>query len=123
MKQNTISYYPIFAESIKAQKRLQALKKSKVTIAISPQKADYLLIGGGDGFMLDMLKKYAHYNKPFFGVNCGTLRFLLNPLSSPTQLPMKADDMIHIPVSGMDVSVMTTSGEKHTVHCFNDIMV
>ena len=30
--------------------------------------------------MLSSLKKYYKYNKPFYGVNCGTFGFLMNNL-------------------------------------------
>ena len=45
---------------------------------ISPSKAYCIIIFGGDGFMLKNLKKFYKYNKPFYGVNCGTFGFLMN---------------------------------------------
>ncbi len=44
----------------------------------APNKADVLVVIGGDGFMLQSLKKYNKYNKPFYGMNRGTFGFLMN---------------------------------------------
>mgnify|MGYP000604158065 CR=1 FL=1 len=46
----------------------------------SPKSATHFVVAGGDGFMLSSLKKYYKYNKPFYGVNCGTFGFLMNNL-------------------------------------------
>ena len=43
-----------------------------------PNKAQYIIVGGGDGFMLETIKKYFTYNIPFYGINCGTFGFLMN---------------------------------------------
>jgi NAD+ kinase len=44
-------------------------------------KCSFIVIIGGDGFMLHSLKKYYKYNKPFYGMNKGNHGFLLNPFS------------------------------------------
>lgn len=43
-----------------------------------PSKSDVIVVAGGDGFMLKTLKKYHRFNKPFYGVNCGSYGFLMN---------------------------------------------
>ena len=42
------------------------------------KKSDIIVVFGGDGFMLQTLKKFQKYNKPFYGVNTGTYGFLMN---------------------------------------------
>ena len=44
----------------------------------SPKISDVIVVMGGDGFMLQTLKKYQKYNKPFYGMNRGTFGFLMN---------------------------------------------
>ena len=44
------------------------------------EKADALIVLGGDGFMLHSLHQYLQYNIPFYGMNCGSVGFLLNEL-------------------------------------------
>ena len=44
----------------------------------SAKNADIIVVSGGDGFMLNSLKKYAKFKKPFYGINCGSFGFLMN---------------------------------------------
>ena len=70
----------IFDKSIKARylKKI-ILKKYK---NYSFQKSEIIVVGGGDGFMLKTIKKLNIYNKPFYGINCGSVGFLLNKFTS-----------------------------------------
>ena len=61
-------------------KKAQNLKK-KLLVKYknySPNFADFIIVGGGDGFMLNALKKYVNFKKPFYGINCGSFGFLMN---------------------------------------------
>ncbi len=44
-------------------------------------KPDVIVALGGDGFMLQVLHKYMHRNIPVYGMNCGSVGFLLNSYS------------------------------------------
>jgi NAD+ kinase len=44
----------------------------------TPQNLDLIIVLGGDGFMLHCLHTYMHLNIPLYGINCGTVGFLLN---------------------------------------------
>ena len=44
----------------------------------SLSKSNLIIVIGGDGFMLETLKKYNKYKKPFYGINTGTYGFLMN---------------------------------------------
>jgi NAD+ kinase len=61
-------------------KKAQSLKKIifKKYFNNSPKTSDIIIVAGGDGFMLNSLKKYAKFKKPFYGINCGTYGFLMN---------------------------------------------
>ena len=41
-------------------------------------EADAIVVLGGDGFMLDILKQYQDLELPFYGINKGTVGFLMN---------------------------------------------
>jgi NAD+ kinase len=41
-------------------------------------KPDVIVVLGGDGFMLQVLHRYMHRNIPVYGMNCGSVGFLLN---------------------------------------------
>ena len=57
------------------KKKIKFLKKYK---NYAPHKADTIIVLGGDGFMLQMLKKLGKLNKNFYGMNMGTYGFLMN---------------------------------------------
>jgi NAD+ kinase len=72
-------FHFIFDKNIKSKKfKKFILKNNKQN---KPNKADIIIVAGGDGFMLNNLKKYYKYQKPFYGVNCGTFGFLMNKLN------------------------------------------
>ena len=54
------------------------IKKVKVT---SLKKSNIIIVLGGDGFMLQTLKKLYKYKKPFYGINSGNYGFLMNKFS------------------------------------------
>lgn len=77
-----LQYFPVFDLTREKAQKLKAELEQKHYghIVDSPAQADAILVAGGDGFMLDTIKKYCyHYthsgshNPIFFGINCGTL--------------------------------------------------
>ena len=44
----------------------------------SQSETDIIVVLGGDGFMLDILKEYQDLSLPFYGINQGTVGFLMN---------------------------------------------
>ena len=41
-------------------------------------EADVIVPIGGDGFLLKSLHDYKEYQKPFYGINYGSIGFLMN---------------------------------------------
>jgi len=71
-----IKFHFTFDKTYKAYKlKKKLLKRYK---NYSPKKSNIIIVAGGDGFMLNCLKKYSKFEKPFYGINCGTFGFLLN---------------------------------------------
>ena len=64
----------------KTTKKAQNLKKIilKKYKNYPPHQSDCIIVAGGDGFMLNVLKFYLKFKKPFYGINCGTFGFLMN---------------------------------------------
>ena len=48
----------------------------------SVKKSQVIIVAGGDGFMLKTIKKLYKFNRPFYGINCGSVGFLLNKYMS-----------------------------------------
>jgi NAD+ kinase len=64
------------SESIEAKKSAQILLDNYESV--SPHNADVLVVLGGDGAMLEMIHCYINEKKPVYGMNCGTVGFLMN---------------------------------------------
>ena len=63
-------------KSLKIKKKfLQILKKKEINIP------NLMIVIGGDGFMLKILKKNKHSNKSYYGINSGNYGFLMNKFS------------------------------------------
>ena len=60
----------------------QKLKLFKRFKKYSPYNSNLIVVLGGDGFMLETLKKFRKLNKPFYGMNTGTYGFLMNKLNN-----------------------------------------
>ena len=76
----TINLHILADKTPKATKVRKYLNKSHKSFAV--KACHYIVVIGGDGYMLDILKKYQKYNKPFYGINTGNRGFLLNKLGS-----------------------------------------
>ena len=74
MKFNTVSI--IAAEGKEAQKAQASLKKRYKTVPA--EDADIIVALGGDGFMLESLHKHLDNIKPIYGMNRGSVGFLMN---------------------------------------------
>ena len=47
--------------------------------------SNLIIVIGGDGFMLNSLKKFYKYKKLFYGINSGNYGFLMNKFSKKIQ--------------------------------------
>ena len=55
------------------------IKKIQITTL---KKSNVIIVIGGDGFMLQTLKKLYKFKKPFYGINSGNYGFLMNKFSN-----------------------------------------
>ena len=69
--------YHFVIDKINKNKKLENIFLTKYK-NYPPQLSNVIIILGGDGFMLQSLKKYKKFNKPFYGINRGTFGFLMN---------------------------------------------
>ena len=60
--------------------RIKSLLIKKVNIT-TLKKSNIIIVIGGDGFMLQTLKKLYRFKKPFYGINSGNYGFLMNKFS------------------------------------------
>jgi len=72
--------YLVF-DKTKAALKIRSLLIKKVNIT-TLKKSNIIIVVGGDGFMLQTLKKLYKFKKPFYGINSGNYGFLMNKFSN-----------------------------------------
>ena len=118
-----ILYYPVIDEKRAKWKKLMEKIKSWCfkNIVYDFNKANVILVWWGDWFMIHAMKKYFDSWKLFFGLNCGTLWFLLNDFDS--ELPKKKQDIDIVRWHCVKVEVTTNNGKKYDLYAVNDIVI
>ena len=71
----------IFFDKTKSSLKIKSSLEKKIQ-SISLTKSKLIVVIGGDGFMLQTLKKFYKLKKPFYGVNSGHYGFLMNRFSN-----------------------------------------
>ena len=105
----------------KDHKKLKKFLEKKIILS-TINKADYIIVLGGDGFMLETLKKYHKYNKPFYGINCGNYGFLMNKFSNQNIITnlSKATKII---ISPLEMIVNTKRNLRKKAIAINEISI
>jgi NAD+ kinase len=84
------------------------------------EEADIILCLGGDGFMLHIVHNYYHLNKPIYGINCGSLGFLLNKFNHKEDLYEVLKRGVRFDLKPLKVDFETTNGNKMSAIAFNE---
>ena len=71
--------YLVFDKTKNSLKIKSFLSKKIKTTTL--KKSNIIIVLGGDGFMLQTLKKLYKFKKPFYGINSGNYGFLMNKFS------------------------------------------
>lgn len=88
--------------------------------SVSPENADVLVAIGGDGFMLETLHEYHELNKPVFGLNMGSVGFLLNPFETH-DLHQRIENATHVKLFPLKMTVTCNDGKKHEAFAYNEV--
>ena len=83
---------------------------------------DTVIVLGGDGFMLRMLHKFAGSGVKLYGVNCGTLGFLLNP-QAELCLMERINSAVVSELCPLDVTFHLNNGATSKAIAFNEAYV
>ena len=86
----------------------------------SPNQSNVIVVIGGDGFMLETLKKYRKYKKPFYGMNRGSFGFLMNKFK--TKNIMKYISKARsVTISALEMTASTKDNLKKNAIAINEI--
>jgi NAD+ kinase len=89
---------------------------------VEAEDADVILALGGDGLMLHALHKYLDSGKPIYGLNCGTVGFLMNRLRDE-DLVARVSSAEETSVFPLQMTATTIDGETHQLLAFNEVSV
>jgi NAD+ kinase len=108
--------------SPKAQKAYNELsaRYSFVRLGRKRTRFDVIVVLGGDGFMLQVLHKYMNWDVPFYGMNCGSVGFLMNDYS-PHNLLEKLEKARKSILHPLSMFTRTVSGREKQVLAINEV--
>ena len=106
------------ADTKTAQDALQKLSAHHE--AVSLEEADIIIALGGDGTLLEALHELGAHNKPVYGMNCGSVGFLLNPYNEENLLDRLAQAQ-QVTIYPLQMTVIDGDGNKHEALAFNEV--
>tara|TARA_B100002052_G_C15826353_1_gene573126 strand:+ start:618 stop:1385 length:768 start_codon:yes stop_codon:yes gene_type:complete len=116
MKYKNISF--IASKSKDAQKALNEL--SKQFKGVQPDNADVIVALGGDGLILHTLETYGKKNIPIYGMNRGTVGFLMNKYSK-IDLLNKINNAEITKISPLKMEAKDISGKIYKGLAINEV--
>ena len=102
-------------EAKTAQSRLQ-----KVYPHVAPDEADVIVALGGDGFMLETLHRYMKQAVPIFGMNRGSVGFLMNTFTETNLLP-RLDRAEAFKLNPLRMLATDIAGKVHEALAINEV--
>lgn len=87
-----------------------------------PASADVVVALGGDGFMLETLHKTRFLDLPVYGVNQGTVGFLMNE-DLDSDLVARIQNAHHQRIHPLQLLAIDTDGKSHIAHAINEVSV
>ena len=108
-------------DKTKPSLKIKSLLVKKVNIT-ALKKANMIIVVGGDGFMLQTLKRLYKFKKPFYGVNSGNYGFLMNKFSNKNILK-NLKILNSIKIHPLQMTVMTKSKQTKKSIAINEVSI
>jgi NAD+ kinase len=105
------------AETPEAQRARRRLEKRYGTC--NPRRARVVVALGGDGFMLETLHRFLDHGLPIFGMNCGTVGFLMNRYAE-AGLPARIDAAQTVRLHPL-LMIARTGSRVRRAHAINEV--
>ena len=101
--------------------RIKSLILNKIEVT-TLRKSNIIIVLGGDGFMLQTLKKLYKFKKPFYGINSGNYGFLMNKFSNKNFLK-NLKNARNIKIHPLQMSVKTKNNQLKKSIAINEISI
>lgn len=89
---------------------------------VRPEESDVIVALGGDGLVLRVIHQYLHLSRPIFGMNCGTVGFLLNSYEPDTLLE-RISTANEVSLYSLEMKAKSADGREETSLAFNEVSV
>jgi NAD+ kinase len=96
------------------------LRLSERYQGVPPESADVVVALGGDGFMLQTLHAFMNTGKPIYGMNCGSVGFLLNEYNED-RLPERIGKATRNRVHPLAMQATDAAGTMHKAYAINEV--
>ena len=116
-----MSKIQIVSDKNKKSLKIKSLLTSKIESA-SLKKTNVVIVIGGDGFMLQTLKKNKNSKKQFYGINSGNYGFLMNIYSSKNIIK-NLDKANVISISPLEMTVKNKNNKIKKSIAINEVSV
>ena len=108
----------VAADSVPARRAHSKL--SRLYGNADPAKADAIVALGGDGFMLETLHRFIARRIPIYGMNRGTIGFLMNAYGE-VDLPARLRRAEEVRLHPLAMTALTSDGRKHRALAINEV--
>ena len=112
--------YLIF-DKTKNSLRIKTLILNKIEIT-TLKNSNIIMVLGGDGFMLQSLKKLYKFRKPFYGINSGNYGFLMNKFSNKNFIK-NLKNSHSIKIHPLQMSVKTNNNQLKKSIAINEVSI
>ncbi|SFP75923.1 NAD kinase [Tranquillimonas alkanivorans] len=85
-----------------------------------PEDADVIVALGGDGFMLQTLNATMHLQTPVYGMNCGTIGFLMNEFGEENLLARLEAAELEV-INPLVMTAAADDGKLHEALAINEV--
>jgi NAD+ kinase len=106
------------ADTDEARQAESRLKKRYA--AVDPDKAQVIVALGGDGMMLETLHRFIGRGMPIYGMNCGTVGFLMN-LYSEDDLPRRLARAQTVQLHPLLMTARSVDGLTQQARAINEV--
>ncbi|WP_253307648.1 MULTISPECIES: NAD kinase [unclassified Rickettsia] len=87
-----------------------------------PEEAEAIIVIGGDGELLHAIHRYMNLNLPFYGINLGSLGFLMNPVNNEQLLENLHESMIAY-LNPLSMHAEDVNGNSHHALAINEVSI
>ncbi len=103
-------------EARAARSRLKATYGS-----VAAKNADVIVALGGDGLMLECMHRFMNSGVPIFGMNKGTVGFLMNDGNEDADLRERLKAAVQIKLHPLTMKARTNGGRARNARAFNEV--